>query len=264
MVIYKIEINGTERFYIGSAHDFINRKSTHLNHLRSGKHTNFFLQDLYNKQGEESFIFSIVETINIADCCDKQQANKILLEAEQKWINKYDFSSLLNICPIAGNTSGRKHSPEAKQKISINHFDVSGVRNPQFGKKGELSPNYGKKHKNETKAKISASTKGRKSWCEGVKRPEHADEMKGENNPFFGKKHDDATKAHLSAITKQRLLSKGGRKLTMQLVQEIKERYNEGNITISALAKLYNINRNYCSQLLKGVFWNNDEYTKNE
>lgn len=88
---------------------------------------------------------------------------------------------------ISDKTKGKKRKPfsaEHKAKISANHADVSGEKNPNYGKKtspetlakmseaktGKNNPNYGKTHSPETCAKISAANKGRPSPFKGKKR----------------------------------------------------------------------------------------------
>lgn len=246
-VVYKIEIQGYEKIYIGSAINFDKRKAHHLSQLRCNHHRNKHLQRIYNKYGENSFCFSILEQI---------QDTKLLLQVEQKWIDSFDFTKLINICPKAGNTFGRLHTQQTKNKISNNHHDVSGCNNPMFGKKKELSPCFGKKHTEQTKDKISKALKGKISWSKGVKRPEHSENMKGSNNPFYNKQHDEQTKNKISLKRKETLLEKGGQKLTLEIVREIRNRYKDEKITITKLAKEYNLSRTYCGQLLKGVYWN--------
>jgi len=248
-VIYKIEIEGYDKVYIGSAINFRKRKLHHLNTLRSNTHTNKHLQNVYNKYGESKLCFSILEQVN---------DNKDLLLTEQKWIDSFDFKDLINICPVAGNTYGRLVTEETKKKISDNHHNVSGEKNPMFGKKGELSPSFGKKRTNETKDKISQALKGKSSWCKGIKRPEHSEALKGENNFWYGKEIPEDIRAKMSEGRKASLKEKGGRKLTIELVREIRQKYKEESISIIKLAKLYGISRNYCGQLLKGVCWNDD------
>ena len=230
-VIYKIEIEGCDRFYIGSAVRFGKRKAHHLSQLRSNNHRNIHLQRIYNKFGEDKLSFSIIE---------QTDSSETLLEAEQKWIDSYDFSLLINICPTAGNTLGRFHSEETKNKISENHHDVSGKNNPMFGKRGKLSPNYGKKHTEETKEKISKAHKGKVgSWRDK-------------------KEHDEETKKRISESRRQHLRQRGGKKLTIEVAREIRARYNTGEHTVTALAKEYGLSRTYCGKLIKGVYWDED------
>lgn len=248
-VIYKIEIKDCDRFYIGSAVNFKTRKAHHFSQLRANRHRNEHLQNIYDKYGEDKFSFVILEQV------DEPNA---LLKVEQKWIDSYDFSRLINICPVAGNTLGRFHSDKTKAKISENHYDVSSENNPMFGKKGDLSPNYGRKHSDETKEKISQVLKGKKSWSEGLKRPEHSEKMKGENNFWHGKSLPEETKQKISDSRKKMLVEKGGQKLTIEIVREIRRRYNSEKISIVELAKEYGIAKTYCGQLLKGVYWKDD------
>ena len=251
MVIYKIEIKGTERFYIGSAHNFHKRKIHHLAALRGKYHRNIHLQRIYEKYGEEAMIFSILEEV--------EGDNDLLLKKEQEWIDKYDFSLLINICPAAGNTAGRRHTTKSKMLISKNHHDVSGQNNPMFGKRGELSPNYGKKRSEETKRKISQSNKGREPWSKGKKRPKHSERMKGEGSPWFGKELDEEHKNNISKGRKEMFRKKGGEKLTFELAEEIRTKYNTGSMTITQLAKYYGISRTYCGLVIKGKYWSKND-----
>ena len=67
---------------------------------------------------------------------------------------------------------GFKHTEETKRKISENNARLSGDKHPQFGKRGEDSHNFGRKHSEEHKKKNSVAHKGCK-------------------NPWFGKRGED-------------------------------------------------------------------------
>lgn len=93
-----------------------------------------------------------------------------------------DFRKELNAIISEANT-GRVASPESVEAARLR---MLGENNHQFGKRGELSPNYGKIGPNkgrvwseETLLKFSAANKG-------------------ENNNMFGKKHTDETKRKIS------------------------------------------------------------------
>lgn len=76
-----------------------------------------------------------------------------------------------------------------------------GVNNPSYGKRGELSPNWGRKmppKSAETRRKLSEALKGKPGWNKGMKMPPMSDEQraklsaslkgkpshwKGKNNP---------------------------------------------------------------------------------
>ena len=113
-VIYKIEITGSDRFYIGSSVDFRIRKLHHLNQLKRRAHRNTHLQRIFDKYGEESFSFAILEE------CEPEE----LIIREQHWIDRYPFDKLINICPTAGSTLGSRHTEEVRRKISKNHHDI--------------------------------------------------------------------------------------------------------------------------------------------
>ena len=52
---------------------------------------------------------------------------------------------------------------ETRNKMSKNHVDVSGENNPNYGKRGELSPLFGRHHSEETKEKIRQGNIEKKS-----------------------------------------------------------------------------------------------------
>jgi len=97
--------------YIGSSENIKKRFSTHKSQLRNSKHHNKYLQNSWNKYGEEVFIFSTIEIIDNLG---------LLIEREQYWINFYDVCNKkfgYNIAPIAGSTSGYIHTETDKEKM---------------------------------------------------------------------------------------------------------------------------------------------------
>jgi group I intron endonuclease len=136
--IYRIINKLTGKIYIGSTHDFEERKYQHFNLLKRGKHPAKYLQHSFNKHGIENFLFEIIETV------DKVES---LLNREQFYLDSlkpYNSKIGYNTLKIAGTTLGYKHSEEAKKKIAIT-------------KKGELHPMFGKKHTTVSKQSISDS-----------------------------------------------------------------------------------------------------------
>ena len=131
--VYKIDING--KIYVGStSRDFSMRWSAHLYALRKGTHFNPHIQNAYNKYGESSLKFSVLEVV---------ETPKEVISFEQKYID--DLEPEYNICKVAGSMLGvkcRPHTAEAKLKMSI--------------------ANLGKKHSEATKLKMSATRTGMK------------------------------------------------------------------------------------------------------
>jgi len=121
MEIYKITNLITKDFYIGSAINFNNRKWGHISSLRKNKHKNQFIQNSWNKYGEDAFIFEVVEIV------DKKEN---LITREQYWIDT--LSPTFNLAKIAGSPLGIKHTDESKQNMSIAH---KGLTKEQRGHK---------------------------------------------------------------------------------------------------------------------------------
>lgn len=133
--IYKITnvING--KFYIGSAVNLSERRSSHFSTLSKRKHKNSKLQNSWNKYGESAFIFEVLEIIK-----DKN----ILIEREQYYLDTLKpFASIgYNICLLAKSSLGVKRSKETKERISKS-------------KTGTITSR-------ETKIKLSIAGKGKK------------------------------------------------------------------------------------------------------
>ena len=76
MVVYKIQCEKDGRFYIGASINSHKRKLEHFNDLRKNKHHNIFLQRAFNKYGEESFSYTVLETFE--DCVNpKKETERI-------------------------------------------------------------------------------------------------------------------------------------------------------------------------------------------
>lgn len=82
-----------------------------------------------------------------------------------------------------------------KMTISEHHkLHMLGKNNPMFEKTGESCPNYGKRHTDDTKEKISRSMIGKNNSMYG---------KTGENNPMFGIQHTDESKLKMSKKRKE-------------------------------------------------------------
>lgn len=125
--IYQIKNNINGKVYVGSATNFSKRWGTHIGLLRKGTHHSRHLQRAYNKYGEDSFSFSVIEYVT--------DLSK-LVEREQYWLDYYKpFKNQgYNTAPFAASNigvfpskearrkmakaqTGRRHSPETLEKI---------------------------------------------------------------------------------------------------------------------------------------------------
>lgn len=97
--IYRISNIETEECYIGSSKNLKNRQYTHFNDLKTNRHINSILQDLYNSKGENILKFEILEYCNIED----------LKEKEQFWIDTVEPK--YNIIKKASGNNKRSYNP---------------------------------------------------------------------------------------------------------------------------------------------------------
>lgn len=105
--IYKIVCKINNTFYIGSAISIRHRWINHRHDLRYNRHCNRYLQNIYNKYGEDSLTIEIIE----------QCAREVLVEREQYYIDT--LTPKLNLARIAGSPGlGRIHTEEFKQYLS--------------------------------------------------------------------------------------------------------------------------------------------------
>lgn len=145
-VIYKIE-SPSGNCYVGSTRCWPDRMWRHRSDLRHKNHCCFKLQRASNKYGLDSLVFSILEEVE-----DEFK----LIDKEQEWMDKLNpkyNSSLIAKAPsqdprvsknISKSLTGRKLSQETKNKIS----------NSTKGK-------IGKPHTDESKEKIRSKLIGR-------------------------------------------------------------------------------------------------------
>lgn len=154
--IYKIENVVNNKVYVGSSVNIGKRWLGHKNSLRHRKHHSSILQRSWDKYGEASFKFEILETV---------EDRLLLLQREQHWIDCLGSAkrgSGLNVRLVAESPSGTKHSEESKRKISIAN---TGVKRPPVSdetKRKISEANRGNKFSLETRQKMSAYRLGRK------------------------------------------------------------------------------------------------------
>lgn len=142
--IYSITNMVNNKVYVGSSINISKRWSGHKTSLRSRTHHSSILQSSWNKYGEQSFLFSIIEIVeNPLD----------IIRREQFWIDTLGSAKRgtgLNVRPVAESPAGLKHYDETKLTISMNNL---GKKRPPVS--------------DDTKAKISKANLGKKISLEG-------------------------------------------------------------------------------------------------
>jgi group I intron endonuclease len=208
MFIYKTtnKING--KIYIGK---LVRESNTYLG---SGK----ILKQSFKKYGKNNFTREIIEYCN----CKLK-----LAEREIFWIKHYNSTDRnigYNITKggDGGSTNSfflnKKLTTEHKLKISQNHHDVSGEKNPMFGKN----------HTEISKEKMSIKHKGFKHTKLTIEK--FKIRSNGENN--------------------------SNSKLTESIVNQIRFEYNDG-VTLKELSVKYNVKPPCVWKIIKRITWKN-------
>lgn len=151
--IYRIINSSNGKCYVGSSIDINRRRLEHFSALLHNRHVNNHLQNAYNKYGKDSFIFEVIENLEITD-----NIKEDLLEREQFWID--NLRPEYNILLVAGSTLGYHHTEETKQKISKT---TTGVKKSKEHAKHISEGQRGRTLTKEHKEKLSQSAKNRKS-----------------------------------------------------------------------------------------------------
>jgi group I intron endonuclease len=120
--IYRIRFSHSNKCYIGSTinqRGFKGRWYQHLYDLRKKKHHNTFLQNLYNKYGEEQMSFEILEIMN-SECIS------CILDKEEYYIAYYDsYKNGYNLSEYADD-SRRILQVVEKMRIPVLQYDLDG------------------------------------------------------------------------------------------------------------------------------------------
>lgn len=161
--IYCIEnlINGKK--YIGQSNNIYYRWTNHIWCLNNNKHDNSYLQNSWNKYGQENFIFSILEQCN-TNCIDEKEKYYIDLYKTLIDSNGYNLDS--------GGNNNKQHSEITKKKISKAHIGKKLSEETKIkisiNRTGKMTGTshfmYGKHHTESTKKKLSDAITGMFSY----------------------------------------------------------------------------------------------------
>ena len=147
MGVYCLKNTVNKKVYIGSTtNKFRARLTSHMNNLRAGTHNNSYLQNSWNKYGEDSFEFSILEIItNISD----------IRIREAEYIAKYDSANEYFGYNLTSNTMCASKDIKVRDKISKTLKEL-------YKNNVEYS---------DMMRRISLNRVGKPSWNKGIKCP---------------------------------------------------------------------------------------------
>ena len=141
--IYLITNQINHNVYIGQTNDrFIERYWNHKWKLNNNSHDNIYLQNSWNKYGEENFTYSILHILS---------NNDNINELERYYINKFKLiTSVYNI-----QKGGQDHTNKGKI--------LSEETKRKIGESNKIK-NLGKKASIKTKEKMSKARKNKTPW----------------------------------------------------------------------------------------------------
>lgn len=232
--IYVIRNVRTNHLYVGQSTRTGDRWLHHKSCLRRNSHGNPHLQNSWNKYGEESFEFLVVQTTS--------RDVATLAESEQFWIDT--LTPEYNIAPVAGSNLGVKHPPRPPGFSERMRKQSTGRRHSpetiDLLKKIAAESDY--RHPPEIRKKISSGLKGkpfvmterrraRYAKQRGVVYPQAIEAMRAANlgrvpsketrrkiglankGKRLGSKHSEETKAKIGMAHKGRKRPDVGEKL---------------------------------------------------
>lgn len=189
--IYEIVNCEDNKKYIGYSKYIERRIKRHFKKLSKNLHENSYLQNAWNKYGEESFSYFIIEELDPNLLKEKESEYIKLLDAKHP--NGYNLTDggdgIVNLDEKSkdkirkaqmGNKNrlGAVLSQKTRNKISVGNKGkvISNKRKKELSDNwlGNKNPNYGKQISEESKMKLSESLKGRIPWNKGKKMSEKA------------------------------------------------------------------------------------------
>lgn len=119
--IYIITCSDNKKSYIGQSYNIADRIHMHIYLLRKNMHYNNHMQRSWNKYGEQTFTFGVLE------CCSVEELN----EKEIFYISEFDtYNKGFNQTLGGDGMRGYKVSEASRVKMRESHYDCIGANNP--------------------------------------------------------------------------------------------------------------------------------------
>ena len=221
--IYGIKNKINNCIYVGkTGMNFGDRWDSHRSLLRNNKHFNPYLQNAWNKYGEENFEFVIVE-----ECTIEELDNKEIYYI--KFYREQNLSYNLADGGEGGCFLGKHLSEETKRKI---------------GEKNRINM-MGRKASEETKQKMSQSQKERyKNWT-------------NEDRQSWGRLSSETASGYTwSDESKKKMIgNKNGATHTVDEIKEIRRLYEVENKSCREIADIFSLSRPYIYNIVTYRRW---------
>ena len=146
--IYCIKNKINDYIYIGQSTDTNRRFKDHIRTLRQNTHHNIKLQTSWNKDGETNFEFFIILecSVSVLSFHEKEEVEKIPEHKRYNILKNYDT--------LIGKNNpfyGKRHSSQARNKMSAFAKKRKGNKNPNYGNKNSIEARIKAGHNKETK-----------------------------------------------------------------------------------------------------------------
>jgi group I intron endonuclease len=155
--IYKITTTHNNKVYIGYSSNIELRFKQHKNCLKNNNHDNMYLQNTYNKYGENIFSFEILEECPYELCIEKEHYYVSFYKSNKR---KHGY----NLANTGIGKIGKMPKKIILKSIQIRKNNAK-IRGYYFSKeiiKKQVNARKGWKHSEDAKIKIGLSSKGRK------------------------------------------------------------------------------------------------------
>ena len=216
--IYGIKNKINNHIYIGKTEmNFGDRRDSHYSLLRNNKHWNPYLQNAWNKYGENNFDFVIIHIL---------KENEDVNELERNYIQHYrELNLSYNIADggEGGGNLGKHLSEETKRKIGEkNRINMTGFVMPE-----------------ETKQKISKEHK--EAW-QKLSDEEKMKKIKNFAGSNKGKKMDKNSEQYKKLVERERTKSNAA-KYDIETVREIRRLHEKEGKGYTEISEILNIKR---------------------
>lgn len=244
IAVYRIRNVVSKKYYIGSSTNLYERWRGHRSKLRGNTHPNRHLQSSWNKHSEEVFLFEVlqefqdVESMEAAEeellsravddplCCNLSKWARSPWRSQGEDHPRYGAKltedqkqnlreATLEQWKTSDPRTGRKHSAEAKQKISAKVQAALAE-----GRAGKFIPTE------ETRQKMSEAQKGNQ-YAKGAVRSEECkkrlSEMARGNQNWLGKTHTEESKTKMGQAV--RMISPTGEVSVFPRTTAVKEQF---------------------------------------